>query len=100
MIAKDSVKRRLESDSGLSFTEFTYQLLQGYDFAHLHRHEGVQVQIGGADQWGNITAGTDLIRKMASGEESAEQVVREREMGDGRGKESREGDRWRGVEID
>nr|XP_043635618.1 tyrosine--tRNA ligase, chloroplastic/mitochondrial [Erigeron canadensis] len=65
MMAKESVKRRLESsDQGLSYTEFTYQLLQGYDFVHLFRNENVSVQIGGSDQWGNITAGTDLIRKL------------------------------------
>lgn len=58
------VKTRLASDSGISYTEFTYQLLQGYDFNHLFRNEGVRVQIGGSDQWGNITAGTDLIRKL------------------------------------
>lgn len=65
MMAKESVKRRLESsDQGLSYTEFTYQLLQGYDFVHLFKNENVSVQIGGSDQWGNITAGTDLIRKL------------------------------------
>ena len=65
MMGKESVKRRLEaSESGLSFTEFSYQLLQGYDFVHLFDKMGVSVQIGGSDQWGNITAGTDLIRKI------------------------------------
>ncbi|KVH67064.1 tyrosine--tRNA ligase, chloroplastic/mitochondrial [Cynara cardunculus var. scolymus] len=65
MMAKESVKRRLEaSDQGLSYTEFTYQLLQGYDFFHLFKSENVRVQIGGSDQWGNITAGTELIRKL------------------------------------
>ncbi|XP_038892591.1 tyrosine--tRNA ligase, chloroplastic/mitochondrial isoform X1 [Benincasa hispida] len=63
MMAKESVKRRLESEQGMSYTEFTYQLLQGYDFLHLYQNEGVSVQIGGSDQWGNITAGTELIRK-------------------------------------
>lgn len=63
------VKTRLASDSGMSFTEFAYQLLQGYDFHHLFREEGVRVQIGGSDQWGNITAGTDLIRKLWNNEE-------------------------------
>lgn len=58
------VKTRLASESGISFTEFTYQLLQGYDFFHLCRSEGVRVQIGGSDQWGNITAGTELVRKL------------------------------------
>jgi tyrosyl-tRNA synthetase len=64
MLAKDSVKTRLESEEGISFTEFSYQLIQGYDFYHLFMHHGVELQIGGSDQWGNITAGTDLIRKM------------------------------------
>lgn len=65
MMGKESVKRRLEaSESGLSFTEFSYQLLQGYDFVYLFEKMGVSVQIGGSDQWGNITAGTDLIRKI------------------------------------
>lgn len=63
MMQKDSVKSRLESrDQGISFTEFSYQILQGYDFLHLAREEGVTVQCGGSDQWGNIVAGTDLIR--------------------------------------
>ncbi len=66
MLAKDSVKSRI--DSGLSFTEFSYQLIQGYDFCHLYQHEGVKLQMGGSDQWGNITAGTELIRRIAGGE--------------------------------
>ncbi|KEH34424.1 putative tyrosine--tRNA ligase [Medicago truncatula] len=64
MMAKESVRKRLESEQGMSYTEFTYQLLQGYDFLHLFQNEGVNVQIGGSDQWGNITAGTELIRKI------------------------------------
>jgi tyrosyl-tRNA synthetase len=64
MLNKDSVKSRLDSESGMSYTEFTYQLLQGYDFVHLCKEEGVRVQVGGSDQWGNITAGTDLVKKM------------------------------------
>jgi|TARA_B110000003_G_scaffold276578_1_gene324120 tyrosyl-tRNA synthetase len=64
MLAKDSVKSRLSSESGISFTEFAYQLLQGYDFVHLLRSQQVSVQVGGSDQWGNITAGTDLIRRL------------------------------------
>ena len=72
MLAKDSVQTRLER--GLSFTEFSYMLLQAYDFAHLHRTMGVEMQMGGADQWGNITAGLELIRRTAGvGEEAAEQ---------------------------
>jgi tyrosyl-tRNA synthetase len=66
MMAKDSVKKRLET--GLSFTEFSYQLIQGYDFLHLHQEYNVQLQMGGADQWGNITTGTELIRKKNGGE--------------------------------
>ena len=70
MMAKDSVKRRLngEARDGLSFTEFTYQLLQGYDFLHLYRHNGCRLQMGGSDQWGNITTGTELIRRTDGGE--------------------------------
>jgi tyrosyl-tRNA synthetase len=72
MLAKDSVQVRL--DRGLSFTEFSYMLLQAYDFWHLHRTMGVELQMGGADQWGNITAGLELIRRTAGvGEEVAEQ---------------------------
>ncbi|CAA7053824.1 unnamed protein product [Microthlaspi erraticum] len=71
MMAKESVKKRLESEQGMSYTEFTYQLLQGYDFVHLFKNEGVNVQIGGSDQWGNITAGTELIRKILQTEEAA-----------------------------
>lgn len=70
MMAKDSVKKRLgeESKSGMSFTEFTYQLVQGYDFYHLYKTFGCKLQMGGSDQWGNITTGTELIRRMDSGE--------------------------------
>ncbi|PJD97887.1 MAG: tyrosine--tRNA ligase [Parachlamydia sp.] len=64
MLAKDSVKKRMDSDEGLSFTEFSYQLLQGYDFLHLFDHHGVTLELGGSDQWGNIIAGTDLVRKV------------------------------------
>lgn len=64
MLAKDSVKARLNSEEGMSFTEFTYQILQGYDFLYLLQHHGVTLQLGGSDQWGNITAGTELIRKV------------------------------------
>ena len=70
MMAKDSVKKRLngEARDGLSFTEFTYQLLQGYDFLHLYRTMGCRLQMGGSDQWGNITTGTELIRRTDGGE--------------------------------
>ncbi len=67
MMAKDSVKKRLSSDSGagMSFTEFTYQLIQGYDFYHLYKTHNCLLQMGGSDQWGNITTGTELIRRMS-----------------------------------
>jgi tyrosyl-tRNA synthetase len=64
MLAKDSVKGRLDRDSGISYTEFSYMLLQAYDFVYLNRHHGCELQIGGSDQWGNITAGIDLARRM------------------------------------
>lgn len=69
MMAKDSVKKRLGSDAkvGMSFTEFTYQLLQGYDFLHLYQNMDCKVQMGGSDQWGNITTGTELIRRKLGG---------------------------------
>jgi len=66
MLAKDSVQKRLET--GLSFTEFTYQLIQGYDFHYLYNHNNVKLQMGGADQWGNIVTGTELIRRKGGGE--------------------------------
>lgn len=70
MMAKDSVKKRLsrESSVGMSFTEFSYQLLQGYDYLYLYEHEGCRLQMGGTDQWGNITTGTELIRRTLGGE--------------------------------
>lgn len=70
MMSKDSVKKRLstESKSGMSFTEFTYQLIQGYDFLHLYRTYGLKLQMGGSDQWGNIITGTELIRRIDGGE--------------------------------
>ena len=69
MMAKDSVKNRMDGTSeGMSFTEFSYQLIQGYDFYHLWKKDGVMLQMGGSDQWGNITTGTELIRRMAGGE--------------------------------
>lgn len=69
MMAKDSVKKRLSSEAaeGMSFTEFTYQLVQGYDFLHLYREKNCTLQMGGSDQWGNITTGTELVRRIASG---------------------------------
>ena len=70
MMAKDSVKKRLQRDSseGMSFTEFSYQLMQGYDFYWLWKHKGCILQLGGSDQWGNITTGTELIRRIDGGE--------------------------------
>ncbi len=70
MMAKDSVKKRLngEARDGMSFTEFTYQLLQGYDFLHLYQTKNCKLQMGGSDQWGNITTGTELIRRTCGGE--------------------------------
>ncbi len=70
MMSKDSVKKRLsgEGREGMSFTEFTYQLLQGYDFMYLYEHYGCKLQMGGSDQWGNMTTGTELIRRKLSGE--------------------------------
>jgi tyrosyl-tRNA synthetase len=68
MMAKDSVKKRIEGDSGMSFTEFTYQLVQGYDFYWLFKNKKVKLQMGGSDQWGNIVTGTELIRRKDGGE--------------------------------
>jgi len=68
MLSKDSVKKRIEGDSGISFTEFSYQLIQGYDFYWLYKNKGCKLQMGGSDQWGNITTGTELVRRMAGGE--------------------------------
>lgn len=67
MMSKDSVKRRLEDGNGLSFTEFSYQLIQGYDFYHLWKNNNCSIQLGGSDQWGNIVTGTELIRRMGGG---------------------------------
>jgi len=72
MMAKDSVKKRLsgESREGMSFTEFSYQLLQGYDFLHLYQEKGCHIQLGGSDQWGNMTTGTELIRRITGAEDA------------------------------
>ena len=67
MMAKDSVKKRLDGENGLSFTEFSYQLVQGYDFYYLWKEKNCQIQMGGSDQWGNIVTGTELIRRKAAG---------------------------------
>jgi tyrosyl-tRNA synthetase len=68
MMAKESVKKRIEGDTGISYTEFAYQLMQGYDFYWLYVNKGCRLQMGGSDQWGNITTGTELIRRKAGGE--------------------------------
>jgi len=68
MMAKDSVKKRLEGENGMSFTEFTYQLVQGYDFYWLYKNKNCKLQMGGSDQWGNIVTGTELIRRKTGGE--------------------------------
>jgi tyrosyl-tRNA synthetase len=68
MMAKDSVKKRLESENGMSFTEFCYQLMQGFDFYHLFTTKNIKLQFGGSDQWGNIVTGTELIRRKSGGE--------------------------------
>jgi tyrosyl-tRNA synthetase len=68
MMAKDSVKKRLEGENGMSFTEFTYQLVQGYDFYWLYKNKNCKLQMGGSDQWGNIVTGTELIRRKIGGE--------------------------------
>jgi tyrosyl-tRNA synthetase len=68
MMAKDSVKKRIEGDTGISYTEFAYQLMQGYDYYWLYTHKNCKLQMGGSDQWGNITTGSELIRRKAGGE--------------------------------
>lgn len=68
MMSKDSVRKRIEGDTGISYTEFAYQLMQGYDFYWLYEHMGCKLQMGGSDQWGNITTGTELVRRKAGGE--------------------------------
>lgn len=68
MMSKDSVRKRIESESGISFTEFTYQLIQGYDFVWLYLNKNCKLQMGGSDQWGNITTGSELIRKKTGNE--------------------------------
>ena len=68
MMAKDSVKKRIEGDAGISYTEFAYQLMQGYDFYWLYQHHNCKLQMGGSDQWGNMTTGTELVRRKANGE--------------------------------
>ena len=74
MLGKESVKRRVK-ESGITFTEFSYMVLQAYDFYHLNRHFGCELQMGGSDQWGNITAGVDLIRRLGQGKQKAHGIV-------------------------
>lgn len=82
MIQKESVRERLHNrDQGISYTEFSYMILQAYDYAHLHKELGVTVQIGGSDQWGNITAGMDLIRKLRGADEEAALKAEREHMG-------------------
>jgi len=80
-----SVKNRLSSESGISFTEFSYQLLQAYDFHHLHSEKGCTIQIGGSDQWGNIVAGIDLIKSLNKGGSTA--LAQGGQVKEGEGKE-------------
>src|SRR5947209_13655786 len=68
MMNKESVRKRIETESGISFTEFTYQLIQGYDFYWLYTHKNCKLQMGGSDQWGNITTGTEIIRRKTGGQ--------------------------------
>ena len=75
MLQKESVSRRLETEEGISYTEFSYLLLQAYDFLTLFDRDGCRLQMGGSDQWGNITAGIDLIRKLRGGEGARARVA-------------------------
>ena len=74
LLGKDSVRSRMETEHGISFTEFAYQLLQANDFYHLHTRHGCELQIGGSDQWGNIVAGLDLIRRRTMGSSQADEA--------------------------
>ncbi|KAG9316641.1 hypothetical protein JVU11DRAFT_2695 [Chiua virens] len=78
MLARDSVKTRMSTQQGISFTEFTYQLLQGYDFCELYRTHGCTIQIGGSDQWGNILSGVELINKVEHGSSSGEDTAKDK----------------------
>ena len=79
MLSRDSVKSRLDSDSGMSFTEFSYQLFQAYDFLHLHQHHNCALQIGGSDQWGNILGGCELVRRVENQKKEQEEQEEEQE---------------------
>ncbi|WVR04863.1 tyrosine-tRNA ligase [Kwoniella sp. DSM 27419] len=102
MLSRDSVKNRLTSDSGISYTEFTYQLLQAFDFSHLHSSHGCRIQMGGSDQWGNIVAGIDLIKRMHHSAESSptsDQAVVPDERGDAELAGSEDGPEAYGITI-
>lgn len=94
MMAKDSVKKRLEGETGMSFTEFTYQLVQGYDFYWLHQHKNVKLQMGGSDQWGNIVTGTELIRRKSGGEAFAFTCPLIKKAGGGKFGKTEKGNIW------
>ena len=94
MMAKESVKRRIEGEDGISYTEFSYPLLQAYDFLVLHDRFNCTLQIGGSDQWGNITAGMDLIRRVRGGEGARAGAAA---ADDGRGHEVRQDRSGSGV---
>jgi tyrosyl-tRNA synthetase len=94
MMSKDSVKKRLEGDSGMSFTEFTYQLIQGYDYYWLYLNKNCRLQMGGSDQWGNIVTGTELIRRKAGGEAFAMTTPLVKKADGGKFGKSEEGNVW------
>lgn len=96
MMAKDSVKNRLEN--GMSFTEFSYQLVQGYDFYHLFKNMNCKIQMGGSDQWGNITTGTELIRRMGAGEAFAVTTPLIKKADGGKFGKSEKGNVWLDAE--
>ena len=96
MMAKDSVKNRLEN--GMSFTEFSYQLVQGYDFFHLFKNMNCKIQMGGSDQWGNITTGTELIRRMGAGEAFAVTTPLIKKADGGKFGKSEKGNVWLDAE--
>ena len=94
MMAKDSVKKRLEGESGMSFTEFTYQLVQGYDFYWLYKNKNCKLQMGGSDQWGNIVTGTELIRRKDGGEAFAFTWKKKKKADGGKFGKTEKGNIW------
>lgn len=94
MMAKESVKKRISSETGISYTEFAYQLMQGYDFYHLFTEHNVKLEMGGSDQWGNITTGTEFIRRKASGEAFAFTVPLLKKADGGKFGKSESGNVW------